>query len=74
MHGEGVTFGSMSFPCIRGKHECDGCMLCEKPAKVVGHCEACHEEIYAGEEYYDIEGELVHDDHLREWAEKYRVH
>lgn len=42
-------------------------------AKVIGYCSFCHEEIYAYEDYYDIEGELVHDDHLIDWARKYHV-
>lgn len=63
----------MSFSCVKGKSDCDGCMMCEKPAKKVGICTACQEPVYGGEEYYDIEGELVHDDCLRDWAEKYRV-
>ena len=64
----------MSAFCMKGREECDGgcCMLCA-PAKVVGTCEVCGNEIHAGEDHYDFDGELVCDDHLREWAKKYLV-
>lgn len=41
--------------------------------EVIGKCEHCGDNIYADEDYYDIEGEIIHEDCLREWAEKYRV-
>lgn len=41
--------------------------------EVIGKCEHCGDDIYADEDYYDIEGEIIHEDCLREWAEKYRV-
>lgn len=40
---------------------------------VIGKCEHCGDYIYADEDYYDIEGEIIHEDCLREWAEKYLV-
>ena len=42
-------------------------------AEVIGKCEHCGDDIYEGEDYYDIEGEIIHEDCLREWAEKYLV-
>ncbi|USK61305.1 hypothetical protein [Peribacillus asahii] len=30
--------------------------------KVVGECEGCHEAIYEGEDVYDFDGGLVHQD------------
>ena len=63
----------MSASCVRGKIECDGCMSCEVEPCVIGECAACHEDIRADEDYYDIEGEIVHEECLSDWAEKYRV-
>lgn len=45
----------------------------ETTCPVLGKCEGCGEPIYPYEEYYDIEGELVHWDCLREWADKYKT-
>ena len=47
-------------------------MNCEKEAEIVGICESCREEIRADETYYDIEGDLLHEDCLLDWAWKYR--
>lgn len=63
----------MSFPCVRGKPECDGCMLYRKESRVIGYCEACREAICEGDNHYSIEGDLVHDDCLQDWAAKYFV-
>lgn len=64
----------MAMGCIYGGRECDGCMRCQKEPRSIGACSACGEPITTDDEfYYNIEGELVHDDCLREWAEKYRI-
>lgn len=63
----------MAMSCATLGRECDGCLDCEKEAEVVGICEACREEIHAGEDYYDIEGDLLHEDCLLDWAWKYKV-
>ncbi|WP_052343610.1 hypothetical protein [Bacillus massiliigorillae] len=34
----------------------------EKEPEVIGECAGCGEEIYAGQDIYDCEGELVHQD------------
>lgn len=62
----------MSYPCRRGGSECDGCGACRQEPEVIGEC-FCGEEIFAGEDYYNIEGELVHECCLTEWAEQYLV-
>lgn len=38
----------------------------------VGRCVCCYEPIYDIEGYYDINGELLHDDCLHEWAAQYK--
>lgn len=63
----------MSFPCVKGGRECDGCMACKKQAEVIGYCAECDEEIVEGESHYNFYGELVHYECLREWAERYAV-
>ncbi|MEG2687390.1 MAG: hypothetical protein RR954_09790 [Christensenellaceae bacterium] len=37
----------------------------------IGYCVVCKEEVYAGEEYYEIDSELVHDECLDEYAHQY---
>lgn len=39
----------------------------------IGTCAGCGGDIYDDESYYDIDGELVHEDCLDRWAEQYRV-
>ena len=63
----------MAMTCVTLGRECDGCMNCEKAAEVVGTCAACGDEIYEDDDRYEIYGELVHEDCLREWAEGFRV-
>lgn len=36
--------------------------------KVFTYCEHCGGEIYEGEDYYDIEGESIHEDCLYDFA------
>lgn len=63
----------MSFSCVRGKVECDGCMSCLKEPRTIGRCVVCKDNIQAGEDHYSIDGELVHEDCLRDWADKHKV-
>ena len=39
----------------------------------IGACAGCGGDIYDDESYYDIDGELVHEDCIDRWAEQYRV-
>lgn len=43
-----------------------------REAPVKGICEHCGQPIYDGDDYYDIEDTLLHEDCLRDWAEQYR--
>lgn len=61
----------MAMTCTKGKSECDGCMSC-RVAEHIGYCAECHEPIEYGEEYYDFGDEMIHEDCLSDWAEKYR--
>ena len=63
----------MALTCVSGGRECDGCQDCFPEPPVIGTCEACRAEIHAGEDHYNIEGDLLHDDCLLDWAWKYRV-
>lgn len=62
----------MAMVCVKGCRECDGCGACEREPEGIGVCEYCGETIYAYETHYDIYGELVHEDCLREWAEEHK--
>lgn len=63
----------MSLVCVTGGRECCGCMRCQEEPEPIGKCEYCGEDILSGDEHYAIDGEMLHWDCLREWAEKYRV-
>lgn len=45
----------MAYMCTRYGGECEGCMECST-GKAVYTCEACGEDIYAGQRYYAIMG------------------
>ena len=62
----------MALTCISQGRECNGCRNCETQAEIVGICESCRGEIRADETYYDIEGDLLHEECLLDWACKYR--
>ncbi len=38
--------------------------------KIMGYCDHCGSEIYAGELYYDIDGKQIHEDCLEAYAKK----
>lgn len=61
----------MAMLCVNGARECDGCMACQEEPKEIGPCEYCGAPVCEGDEYYDIHGELVHWDCLRDWAKMY---
>ncbi len=48
----------------------DSSYLQETP-HITGICAHCNMEIYAGEDYYFIDGDLVHEDCLRSFSEDY---
>lgn len=33
-----------------------------EPPRVVCQCEYCHEEVYEGDDVYNIDGEIIHED------------
>lgn len=43
-----------------------------REAPVIGECEYCHEPIHEGEDYYDIDGTLLHDDCDLDWLRQYK--
>ena len=62
----------MSMACARGGRECDGCGGCRPEPEPIGCCEACGEPVYAWDDRYNVEGEIIHSECLRDWAEKYK--
>lgn len=60
----------MGYSCkMSGVGECDGCGECaEYPAL---YDDVSHMEIYSGEKYYDMEGTIVAEDNLKEWARRF---
>lgn len=61
----------MAMICKSGARECDGCMACHTDPEPIGRCAVCKEPIYADEDRYDMDGDLLHEDCLAEWARKY---
>lgn len=39
---------------------------------IIGICEHCNEPIYTWEDYYDIEGTLLHDECSFDWLRQYK--
>ena len=62
----------MAMICIYGT-ECTGCMRCEKEPVAIAECAHCDEAIFEWEDYYNIEGETIHDECLIDWAKQYQV-
>lgn len=62
----------MSFSCVHGGHECNGCMCCQPEPEPIGKC-WCGEPIHADETRYEIGGEIIHEDCLKDWAEQYKI-
>ena len=46
---------------------------CQRDPAVIGKCAACGDTIYDDDMYYDIEGDLIHENHLDKWASKYLI-
>ena len=40
---------------------------------IVDRCCICKEDIFAGEIYFDFDGEMVHEDCVHEYIRRYRV-
>lgn len=63
----------MAMICIDGGHECTGCMHCnDNTEERIGTCDACSDPIYKSDDYYDIDGVLLHEDCLTDWAAQYK--
>lgn len=63
----------MAFPCVKKcSIECDGCGACQE-GTLFGYCENCNEPIYQGEDIYEIDGILLHDDCLYDYMRMFRT-
>ena len=51
--------------CVYGGKECEGCMRCQEPPVVLKSDDG--EEIYAGDEYYDIGGMIITPEELEQY-------
>ena len=63
----------MAMICKTGTAECDGCGACFVDPKPIGRCAACKCSILASEDHYDIDGDLLHEDCLTDWAKPHLV-
>ena len=63
----------MALTCVTGGRECDGCQRCIPEPEAVDICAECKEPVFGWEDRYNIEGEIIHDDCLIDWAERFRV-
>lgn len=62
----------MAFTCVLGrKSECDGCGGCTEQ-RSTGICACCGQEIYEGEDVYDIDSEIIHEDCLLDYMLPFR--
>lgn len=60
----------MAGVCKSGAKECDGCMSCQ--SKKVDDCQVCGHEICEGEDYYDVNGDIVCDNCNLEYMRQFR--
>lgn len=63
----------MAMVCVSGARECSGCMACQSGPSPIGKCVVCGGDIVALDDYYEIDGDLIHDDCLREWAKQFKA-
>ena len=42
--------------------------------RIYSYCSCCHGEIYEGEFYYNIDGQMIHTDCLSDFANSYFSH
>lgn len=56
----------MSYACIYGGKECDGCMKCYDDDHAKIHCSVCESGIYEGDLYFEINGEIYCEDCARD--------
>ncbi len=63
----------MAMVCVSGSRECSGCMACRSEPSPIGECVVCKDSITAQDERYDIYGDLVCYDCLRDWAKQFKV-
>ena len=61
----------MAMTCINGAKECEGCGNCIDEEHI-GNCENCSEPIFKGEEHYEIDDILLHEDCLYDWASQFK--
>lgn len=61
----------MSLICISGTKECSGCMECQTETEPVMH-DVFDTPIYPDDGYYTLEGEIVHEDNLRDYCERFK--
>lgn len=61
----------MAFHCVLGhKAECDGCGACQE-GRVCAVCDQCGEDVFEGEDVYNMGGVLLHEDCLRDYMRQY---
>lgn len=58
----------VKMPCIYGSLECNGCGSCTYARRVVAVCAVCGKAICGDEDYYDLDGETIHEDCVIDWA------
>lgn len=63
----------MAMACVSGARECSGCGACHSEPAPIGKCVVCKEDLTAFDERYDMEGDLVCYDCLREWAKQFKA-
>ena len=59
----------MALTCVSGAKECNGCMACEgQPLKT----DYFGDPIYEGDGYYEIDGDIIFEDNLCEYCERFK--
>ena len=55
--------------CKKGVGECTACGACEEKPVMLDDYDGT--PIYPGEDYYDIDGTIIAEDNLKDWAWEY---
>lgn len=60
----------MALTCISGMRECDGCGACSAKSPVM--VDYSGDPIYSGDEFYEIEGRIVHENNILDFIDEFR--
>ncbi len=61
----------MAQMCTSMTRECTGCMACQNDNDPIMH-DYDGTPIYAGDYYYEIDGDIIHEDNLTDYCDQFK--